>query len=103
MILAILKHDYDTYLEVYETWDAFHADVFSPEVDVEWAWDGKAHGKSYADKKSYIREQAIEYSNAVWSADYNWSTFAEASSLLEKYGRRYGLMTEFKENCICFW
>lgn len=101
MILAVLKHEYDSFVCLYDTWDAFHADTWTPAVDVEMVWDMKAHGKSYAGRKSYIREKAIEYSNVGWSADATMNATSIIGNTFEKYGRRYGLLSEFRENGIC--
>lgn len=58
--------------------------------------------KTYAERKAEVRELAIE-----WQTDYfpnnslSWGEVAFWNDYFEKLGRRYGLLTEFKENGIC--
>lgn len=100
MIYTVLKNDYDSYLLVYDCWEDFHADTFSPEITVEWLWDGKSHGKTYAERKAYIQDKAIEYSNTL-GFEASYGALSLIGDAFEKQGKRYGLMAEFKENCIC--
>ena len=59
-------------------------------------------GKTYAERKADLQEKAIEWSNnqgeyAAWS----YGELAEIQGFFETKGRRYGLLTEFRENAIC--
>lgn len=100
MILAVMRDDYDRFLVWYESWADLHTDTFNSGIEIEWCWDGKAHGKSYAERKSFVREKAIDYSN-TWVFEASYRAVANAEDLFEKAGKRYGLLTEFRENGIC--
>lgn len=62
----------------------------------------KVAGRCYNDRKNDLRNKAIDWSNT--GGEYqNWS-YGELSiiqTFFENNGRRYGLLGEFKENCIC--
>lgn len=57
--------------------------------------------KSYAERKEEVREMAIEYQNS-FSEGKQWSygEMAEIQGNLERLGRRYGLLREFRENAV---
>ena len=59
-------------------------------------------GKTYQERKNDLHEKAVEWSNnqgeyAAWS----YGELGEIQDFFEKNGRRYGLLTEFRENAIC--
>ena len=56
-------------------------------------------GKTYKEKKQAARDLAIEYSNNSYPG-FSWSECAIAVDFFEKIGKRYGLLEEFRENCI---
>ena len=57
--------------------------------------------KGYYGNKQFLRDRAIEWQ--ISSSDYNYSymDFAAWSDFFREYGKRYGLLTEFRENGIC--
>lgn len=56
---------------------------------------------TYAEKKDEIRQMAIDYQNMfVEGETFYWSDIAEWTEFFEKYGKRYGLLKEFRENGI---
>ena len=57
--------------------------------------------KTYADYKAETRERAIEWQNNFANRVMTWSEVAEEQAEFERLGRRYGLLTEFRENGIC--
>lgn len=55
----------------------------------------------YAEKKNEIRQMAIDYQNMFTDGEtFYWSDIAEWTAFFEKYGKRYGLLKEFRENGI---
>lgn len=86
--------------ELYDSWDRYHADTFSPLTEDISFVDFNVHGKDYQSRKNCVRDIALDWSNSdtsglsclelhrIWSWFYNM-------------GRRYGLLQEFRENCIC--
>ena len=64
------------------------------------------HGETYAERKESLHDLAVEYSYAPHSdadADENLSIYESScvSRWFEKNGKKYGLLKEFRENCIC--
>lgn len=57
----------------------------------------------YNFKKDALRSFAIEWQTRFGSGDFTsyWSDCAEWSEFFTIYGKKYGLMKEFKENGIC--
>ena len=56
---------------------------------------------NYQKNKERIRQKAIDFSNSFLQGTvYYYSELSEIQSYFEKQGKRYGLLKEFKENCI---
>lgn len=58
------------------------------------------YGKRYTDKKEAIRNKAIELSHYDLEG-ISYGELAVIQDFFERYGKRYGLITEFHENGIC--
>ena len=61
-------------------------------------------GHTYDEKKESARNIATTFSNWDYSKDFCGFSYGEHMTLanwLERVGRRYGLLGEFKENGLC--
>ena len=59
-------------------------------------------GRTYQERKNDLHEKAIEWSNSVGQyPKWSYGELAEIQGFFETNGRRYGLLTEFRENAIC--
>lgn len=56
---------------------------------------------TYQTKKNMAREEAIEWQERFGEQSISCEELAIAQSVFEQLGRRYGLLTEFRENGIC--
>jgi len=56
---------------------------------------------TYQAKKNMAREKAIEWQERFAEQSTSYEELAIAQSVFEQLGRRYGLLTEFRENGIC--
>ena len=56
---------------------------------------------TYQEKKKKAREKAIEWQERFAEQSISYEELAIARSVFEQLGRRYGLLTEFRENGIC--
>lgn len=56
---------------------------------------------TYQAKKNMAREEAIEWQERFGEQSISYEELAIAQSVFEQLGRRYGLLTEFRENGIC--
>lgn len=61
-------------------------------------WNGK---QSYNGRKEVLRNMAIEWQRFFCDTNYSYSELSEWQGFFEEYGKKYGLLTEFKENAIC--
>ena len=82
------------------TWDDFHRDTFSPEANPTYILRFKISGRTYAERKADLQNKAIEFSHNTAPGLY-WSDEVIIQDFFETNGRRYGLLTEFRENAIC--
>lgn len=55
----------------------------------------------YQKRKNALREEAISWQREFGDYNYSWSEIVYYQEYFERLGRRYGLLTEFRENCIC--
>lgn len=56
---------------------------------------------TYQKKTEKAREKAIEWQERFGEQSISCEELAIAQSVFEQLGRRYGLLTEFRENGIC--
>lgn len=54
----------------------------------------------YEKKKEDIREQAKEWQHSFCEKNYSYGEITEFTSYFYKYGKKYGLLKEFRENAI---
>lgn len=55
----------------------------------------------YQEMKEKIRNEAIDWQYDLGNHSYSWGEVAAWAEYFERMGRRYGLLREFRENCIC--
>ena len=55
----------------------------------------------YEKRKEAVRNEAIEYQLTFEENNYSWGEVAEKEAYFRELGKRYGLLREFHENCIC--
>lgn len=56
---------------------------------------------TYQEKKKKAREKAIEWQERLVEQSISYGELVIAQSVFEQLGRRYGLLTELRENGIC--
>lgn len=83
--------------------DEWHRDTFCPENEVVLIIDLHAHGKTYQNRKEDVRQKALDFTDlfSVYGVSISYGELAIFYDFFEKYGKRYGLYREFKENAIC--
>lgn len=76
-------------------------DTFSPITKNIKTLDFKLSGKTYQEKKNSLRDLAIEWQLNFASLSWSYLELSEIQNYFLENGKRYGLLQEFKENCIC--
>ena len=76
-------------------------DSFSPMTENVRVLDFKIQGNNYQEKRAYLEDLAIDWSTFFAGLDWSYSELAEIQNWFYTNGKRYGLLKEFKENCIC--
>ena len=61
----------------------------------------KANREKYNNAKAKAEQEAIDWQSDFNNHNYSWGEIAAWSAYFEKLGKRYGLLTEFRENGIC--
>ena len=55
----------------------------------------------YKGNQNALRDIAIQWQNDFSGYNCSWEDVAFWEGFFYEYGRRYGLLNEFHENCIC--
>ncbi len=95
MVFAII----DDTASIFDTWREYHAATFSPDCTVSAVIPLTIHGSTYAQRRDSLRTMVQE----IQTADNGGLSYSEAATLNDYFtrqARRYGLLTEFRDNCI---
>ena len=85
---------------LYYGYSKWFEDSFSPDTIVNAIIDFKIQGRTYAEKKEYCRNLAIEFQYAD-DGGLSQGELCNILNFFEVNGKRYGLIQEFRENAIC--
>lgn len=87
-------------------YEKFNKALFNPDLaekvieGEQFVVFGKLTGRTYAEKKAEVEQKAIELQR-IDEGGMSYGEYMMVANYFETYGKRYGLMREFKENCIC--
>jgi hypothetical protein len=100
MIYAIIKL-YNKIESGFMTYPLLCSKTFCPDSEILFAINLEKGGKgrTYKEKKNFLRDQAIAYQSCYEYID-DLLAIVEISNYFEHWGRKYGLLREFKENGI---
>ena len=101
MLYAIIKDGNGEIIADFMNYQEYFNKTFCPDSETLFIIDLKKSkkGKSYTDKKKYIREKAKAYQNNHEFID-SLNAVIILQNYFEKWGKKYGLLREFKENAI---
>ena len=85
---------------LYFDWEKYFADTFSSGCEVIQLIEFAIHGRNYRERKNSLEEIAIEFSHNV-VCGLSYGEIYHIQNFFETMGKRYGLLREFRENCIC--
>lgn len=97
---SYIDADGQTVNNLYDRHEDFHRDTFSPDCVILNVIDLKITGHGYQERKQSAEELAIEFSHADTSGLSYYETWL-IQTFFRGIGKRYGLLREFEENCIC--
>ena len=60
-----------------------------------------ARRKTYQQAKANAQAFAIDTQNIISENNFSYGEIADIQDTLRQLGKRFGLVREFKENCIC--
>ena len=101
MFYAKLKQDGQIIGNLYHDFQDYVNDTFSPEVETMAIIPFTVHGNNYAERRENVRGTAMEFQTANDCDGLYMSDMAQIYGWFEKMGKRYGLLKEFRENCVC--
>lgn len=103
MFYAKLKQDGQIVGNLYHDFQDYVNDTFSPEVETLEIVSFTVHGKNYRERRADVEDKAIICQNDYFDPDVeiDMLDWTDISSWFEKMGERYGLLKEFRENCVC--
>lgn len=102
MFYAVQKNGELVRSQVYDTWEEYWSDTFTPDCEIVGIVEYKVHGSAYTDRKESVREQAQVTQNLMSIAeDISWYELMLIEEYFRKQGKRYGLLKEFRINGIC--
>ena len=101
MLLAKFTIEGKTTSELYfNSWGQYFNDTFAPDTKIENVIEFKIKGKTYAERKDAARQLAIDFQTGEFEG-LSYYELHLIEQFFEKVGKRYGLLEEFKQNCIC--
>ena len=105
MFLAKYELNGKKYFNIYYNningWKLFYKDTFPPETKNIVMLMLEVKGVNYKEQKLFAEELAKEYQREFSSLSWSYSELTEICNYFETIGKRYGLLKEFHENCIC--
>ena len=98
MVFGVYKLYGEYFGGVYDSFEDYYKETFSPDAEQVFLTDFRVHGKTYADKKAAARDIGVEISNTFGLVSLFWSECMYIGDRLQGLAARYGLVKEFREN-----
>lgn len=101
MLYAMLEKNGKTFARTYNSYSMYYNDTFNPEIDVLALidTDRPPAGKNYHDKRNTLQGYAITFQATGTKGLPYWDLY-RIGNYFEYYGKRYGLLKEFRDNGI---
>ena len=100
MLYAVTKQDDIETATLFYSYDEYHTATFTPDIETTCLIElDRLKGKTYKERKADLQSKAITFSNNAAPGLY-MSDMVEISNYFERYGERYGLLTEFRDESI---
>lgn len=96
-VLEMKKYYSNDKVTIYNFIRLYKNDLTETETEGETPKKKKVN-KTYAELKAEKRQEAIDIQNEIANESLSYGGMAIISDYLEKIGKRYGLLKEFREN-----
>ena len=104
MFIGFYRLDDEEYFDIYYKnslgYDLWNKNTFSPNCKDIAVLDFKISGNNYIERQSNLIEIAKDWQNNFAGLEWSYGEYACVSDWFYKNAKRYGLIKEFKENCI---
>ena len=74
---------------------------FNKNAFIVEGYRNKDETKTYNDKKEALRDFAIIWQEHTQTVNLSWDDLIKWGAFFKEYGKKYGLLREFRENGIC--
>lgn len=103
MFYGVYELDGEQHSGFYDDYGEWFKDTFCPDTDVKTIIDLRVHGKTYSERKGDVRSKALDFLDlfSVYGVNVSWGELASFQDYFETQGKRYGLLSEFRKNCVC--
>lgn len=91
---------FDIYYNNIYGWKEWHKNTFSPDCEDITILNFTIKGKNYTERKEAAAQLAKDWQNYFAGLSWSYGEIAEIETFFEKIGKRFGLLKEFRENCI---
>lgn len=85
---------------LYDNWEQYHEDTFSPLTEFYSLIDFHVHGRTYRERQADLEDTAVRFQHEC-RAGLSWYELSLICDWFYRNGKRYGLLREFAENGIC--
>lgn len=86
----------------YHNWEQWHKDTFAPDIKILALIDLSIRGNNYAERKDNLYNKSFRYMDLYANGvPLSWDEVAEFQDYFKTQGARYGLLSDFKNNCVC--
>ena len=90
----------DGIANVFTSAEEYHAATFSPDCIIEHIQRLEIKDRNYQERRENLRNIAIDIRSAD-NGGMSYSEYAFLADFFDRNAKKYGLLTEFRENCIC--
>ncbi len=94
------KPDGEVVSALFDSFEAYVKDTFSPLVEHFSFIDFHVHGKTYAEKQASLCNTARRFQYEC-ADGLSWYELSRITAWFYTMGKRYGLLKDFRENAIC--
>lgn len=105
MFIGFYRLDNKEYFDIYYKnslgYEEWHKNTFNPNVEDITILDFKIGGKDYQERKENLKELAINWQLYFAGLEWSYGELMAIGNYFYENGKKYGLLKEFKENCIC--